>query len=1046
MKHFYAMKTVLCALIIYSKYLIMVFRFHRILIFLLSIGFVSNVFGQEAITSDSIFFKALTFRNVGPTRGGRSTTVQGVTKKKGTFYMGTTGGGVWKSEDYGTSWANISDGYFKSPSIGTIKVYQADPKIIYVGTGSDGIRSNVIVGNGMYKSQDAGKTWTHIGLDRAGQIGAVEIHPDNPDIVFVAAQGQPFNSNEERGVYRTSDGGKSWKKVLYVSDSVGAVDVEFAPNNPKIVYAAMWRNERKPWTIISGANKIGGIYKSIDGGDTWKKVTKGLPQGLIGKIDFAVSGADPNRLYALIEAPKDERGVYRSDDQGESFKMISNKKELTDRPFYYCNIEANPLNANVIFVLATNFYKSVDAGEKWKEIDPPHGDNHDMWINPTDTSEFIQSNDGGANITINGGKTWSTQENQPTAELYQVEVDDQYPYWLYAGQQDNTTIAVPSLPPYDAPGGPQSFWMAVGGCETGPAVPKPGNPNIIYSNCKGRFGVYDKRSGQERHYYVGATNIYGHNPKDLNYRFQRVSPIYVSSHNPDVVYHGSQLLHKTTNDGVSWETVSGDLTANEPGKQVISGSPITRDITGEEYYSTLYEITESKIKEGLIWTGANDGPIHITKDGGKNWKKVTPKDLAPGGRVDCIEPSPHKEGKAYAAILRYQLGDWKPYVYRTIDYGENWSLITSGSNGIPSNYPVRTVREDPEQEGLLYAGTEYGMFISFNDGATWQPFQLNLPITPITDIKVYRNDLVVSTMGRSFWILDNISVLHQIAKAKHSKAAFLFQPEDGYRMRYRGTGKNAVPSYLSPGVSLDYYLKATPSEDIKLEILNPDNHVIRTFTSVVSPKDTTKAGVDMATGFETKKTKSDLNKEAGVHRFRWDLSHEGPWDNDPSKSLRGGPMVRPGVYQARLTVNGESQNQTFEVKVDPKLDMTKTGLEDIRDQESLSLRIVTLEDSSKHVTEEIKTKRAELEKLIKAGKKTKQYIQEDKRLELIQDQLDTPEGIYMTPMLIDQLRYLRSMLNQADQRPGNDAYDRYEELKKRFDAIMTPYLKLGPKM
>lgn len=1023
----------------------MLSKIFRSILFLLCLSVVTQVDAQTSST-DSTLLKALTFRNVGPTRGGRSTTVQGAVKQPGTFYMGTTGGGVWKTDDYGTNWFNISDGFFKSPSIGTIKVYQEDPNTIYVGTGSDGIRSNIIVGDGMYKSENAGKTWTHIGLEKAGQIGAVEIHPSNPNLVFVAAQGQPFNPNKERGVYRTKDGGKSWQNVLYVSDSVGAVDIEFAPNNPNIIYAAMWRNERKPWTIISGANKIGGIYKSVDGGDNWKKVTKGLPQGLIGKIDFAVSPADPNRLYALIEAPKEERGVYRSDDQGESFRLVNNKKQLTDRPFYYCNIEANPLNADVIYVLATNFHKSVDAGKTWGEVEPPHGDNHDMWINPTDTSQFIQSNDGGANITFNGGKSWSTQENQATAELYQVEVDDQYPYWLYAGQQDNSTITVPSLPPYDAPGGARAFWMAVGGCETGPAVPKPGNPNIVYSNCKGNFGVYDKRSGQERQYHVGAMNIYGHNPKDLKYRFQRVAPIYVSSHNPDVVYHGSQFLHKTTNDGVTWETISGDLTANEPGKQVISGSPITRDVTGEEYYSTIYEINESKLKEGVLWVGANDGPIHITKDGGKNWEDVTPKNLPPGGRVDCIEPSPHKEGKAYAAILRYQLGDWMPYIYKTTDYGKSWTLLTTGSNGIPEGFPTRTVREDPDQEGLLFAGTEYGLFISFNDGASWQSFQQNLPITPITDIKVFRKDLILSTMGRSFWILDNISPLHELAKAKESKTAYLFQPEDALRLRYRGNGKNEIPYYPGAGVTIDYVLKSKPSQDIKLEILNPDNRVIRTFTSAAPPKDTTKVGVDMATGFETKKSKADLNKEVGTHRFRWDLSHEGPWDKDPARSLRGGPTVRPGVYQARLTVDGVTQIQSFEVKVDPKLDLSKTGLEDIHAQENLSLQVVALEDSSKRVAEEIKARRKELANLIKAGKRVKQYTQEDKRLAQIEEQLETADGIYMTPMLIDQLRYLRYMLNQADQRPGKDAYDRYEELKNRFSTIITPYTKLGPKM
>lgn len=1001
--------------------------------------------GQSAEVSDTAFFKAMTFRNVGPTRGGRATAVAGINTSRGTFYMGTTGGGVWKTEDYGINWSNISDGYIKSPSIGAITVYQANPQIVYVGTGSDGIRSNVIVGDGMYKSEDGGKKWKAIGLEKAGQIGSVEIHPQNPDIVFAAAQGQPFQPNPERGVYRTTNGGKSWERVLYISDSVGAVDIELAPDNPDLVYAAMWRNERKPWTIISGANKIGGIYKSTDGGSTWKKMTSGLPQGLIGKIDLAVSAADPNRLYALVEAPKGEAGVYRSDNRGESFRLVSDKKELTDRPFYYCNIEANPLNADVIFVLATNFYKSTNAGKSWKEINPPHGDNHDIWINPTDTSLFIQSNDGGSNVTTNGGKSWSTQENQPTAELYQVELDDQYPYWIYAGQQDNTTIAVPSLPPYDAPGGSQSFWMAVGGCETGPAVPKPGNPNIVYSNCKGRFGVYDKRSGQERQYYVGATNIYGHNPKDLKYRFQRVSPIHVSRHNPDVVYHASQFLHKTTDDGITWETISPDLTANEPGKQVISGSPITRDITGEEYYSTIYEVIESPLKEGLIWVGANDGPIHVTRDGGKTWDNVTPKGLPPGGRVDCIEPSPHKEGKAYAAILRYQLGDWLPYIYKTTDYGKSWVLLTNGKNGIPENYPTRTVREDPDQEGLLFAGTEYGLYISLDDGATWKPFQQNLPITPITDIRVFRKDLILSTMGRSFWVLDDISPIHQLAKARQA-STFLFQPNEAYRLRYQGNGKKEIPYYPEAGVSLTYWLKSKPKDDITLEILNPDNKVIRTFTSKEPPKDTTKTGTDMATGFVTTKSKSDISKEPGAHRFRWNLSHEGPWDKDPAKSLRGGPMARPGVYQARLTVNGETFTTSFELNVDPRLDHAKTGLEDLKAQENLSLEIIALENSAKQAADRLKTRRAELSKLIKQGKKTKQYVEEDKRLAQVQDQLVTPDGIYMTPMLIDQIRYLRMMLSQADQRPGKDAYERYDELKNRLNTVLNSYTKLSPKM
>ncbi|MFN7117123.1 MAG: WD40/YVTN/BNR-like repeat-containing protein, partial [Saprospiraceae bacterium] len=791
--------------------------------FLLFTFFITNV-----IIAQSDLFQELKYRSVGPLRGGRATTVTGIAAQPNTFYMGATGGGVWKSTDYGVTWTNVSDGFLATPSIGAIRVAESNPNIIYVGTGSDGIRSNVIPGKGVYKSTDAGKKWSLVGLEKTGHIGAVEIHPTNPDIVFVAAIGNAFAPNPERGVFRTKDGGKSWEKVLYIADSIGITDLEFAPDDPNTIYAAAWRVERKPWTIISGGKSAGGIYKSTDGGTTWKKLEKGLPKGLIGKADLAVAKSNPNRLWALVEAPQGEGGVFRSDDRGETFELVSTKKELLDRPFYYCNIDANPLNANVLYVSSTSLWKSTDGGKNWQSMRVPHGDTHDMWINPNDTLIMVECNDGGANVSTNGGRTWSTQFNQPTAELYQVEVDDQFPYWLYAGQQDNyTTIALPSLPPRTMQAGANAYIMDTGGCETGPAVPKPGNPNIVYANCKGNFSVYNKLTGQEMNYYVGAANLYGHHPKDLTFRFQRVAPIHVSPHNPDVVYHCSQYVHKTTDDGKTWEIISPDLTGYDiKGQgQVISGFPITRDITGEEYYSTIYEINESKLQEGLIWVGANDGPIHVTKNGGKSWENVTPKDLPGGGRVDCIDPSPHKPGKAYAAILRYQLGDPSPYIYKTEDYGKSWTRIT---NGIPGDYPVRTVREDPDREGLLYAGTEYGMFISFDDGKNWQPFQQNLPVTPITDIKVHRKDLVLSTMGRGFWILDNLTPLHQLNIDKKSTALAI--ANESYRMRYQGTSVNELPTYPAPGVIIDYYLVNNVTNEIKLEILDAGGKVIRSFT------------------------------------------------------------------------------------------------------------------------------------------------------------------------------------------------------------------------
>ena len=781
-------------------------------------------------------FSTLKYRNLGPYRGGRVTAVAGIAKEPATFYQGTTGGGVWKTIDYGITWKNISDGFFSTPSIGAIEVAQNDPNIIYVGTGSDGLRSNVIEGKGVFKSIDAGENWQFIGLKNVGQIGAVRIHPANHSVVYVAAIGKAFQPNEERGVYKTIDGGKSWEKVLYISSQTGIYDVEFLPSNPEILFATAWKAERKPWTIISGGSPDeGGIYKSIDGGKSWEKITAGLPSTYIGKIDIAVTPADSKLVYALVEAPGDEGGLYKSVDQGASFTQVSSDKGIRTRPFYYTNLRVDPKNPDVIYSLATGYYKSVDGGKSWNRMSSPHGDNHDMWINPENPDIFIQSNDGGANVTLNGGISWSSQFNQPTAEIYQVEVDDQYPYWVYGGQQDNySTIAVPSFAPYGIQASGIGHIINTGGCETGPAVPKPGNSNIVYSNCKGRFGVFNKETGTEMQFYIGASNMYGHNPKELKYRFQRVSPIHVSPHDPSIVYHCSQYVHRTTDEGKTWETISPDLTAFEADKQVISGAPITRDITGEEFYSTIYAIRESPVKQGVIWVGANDGPVNVTQNGGETWTNITPKKLPSGGRVDAVEPSPHDPAKAYIAVLRYQLGDTKPYIYKTLNYGKSWELLTSAGSGIPEDYPTRVIREDPEKEGLLFAGTEYGVFVSMDDGKSWKPFQQNLPVTPITDIKLHRGDLVLSTMGRGFWVLDDISSLRQ-RNGQAPVTNTLYRPRDTYRYRYpSGAWGSDTPDYPQPSVKIDYYLTDTIDGPIQLEIKDEDGKVIYQIVSDTS--------------------------------------------------------------------------------------------------------------------------------------------------------------------------------------------------------------------
>jgi photosystem II stability/assembly factor-like uncharacterized protein len=979
-------------------------------------------------------FEALQYRTVGPERGGRVTTVTGTALEPGTFYLGASGGGVWKTTDYGTTWNNVSDGYFDTPSIGAIQVAANDPNIVYVGTGSDGLRSNVISGKGMYKSIDGGKTWDHIGLKNVGQIGAVEIDPMNSNVVWVAAIGNAFRSNPERGIYKTVDGGKNWEKVLFISDKVGFADLELLPGNPNVVYAAAWKAERKPWTIISGGTKAeGGIYKSVNGGKDWTQLEEGLPKDTIGKIDLAVSPVDSSILYAVIEAPEGEQGLYKSVDQGKSFDHVSDDIRLVNRPFYYTNVEVDPTNPDIVYSNANPLIKSIDGGKTWKRMSVPHGDNHDIWLNPNNPNLLIQANDGGANISFNGGKTWSTQFNQPTAELYQVEVDDQYPYWLYAGQQDNSsTIAVPSFPP-SAVQNPSKAWIInTGGCETGPAVPKPGDHNTVYANCKGRFGVFNKLTGTEKAYYVGASNMYGHNPKDLKYRFQRVAPVHVSPHNPDVVYHGSQFLHRTDSDGFEWETISPDLTAFEEDKQVNSGSPITRDITGEEYYSTLYSIRESPLQEGLIWTGSNDGVISLTKDGGATWQNVTPKKLPKGGRVESIAASHHDRGTAYIAVDRHLLGDSTPYLYKTDNYGASWTLLSTESNGIPNDHTARVLREDPIKKGLLYAGTEYGMFISLDDGKTWKTFQQNLPKTPITDIKIFRGDLILSTMGRGFWILDNITSLRQQAIASLNESAVLFRPDDTYRYQYPKISTPKFPEFPRTEVYIDYYLPEDIKEGIQLDILDAKGAVV---SSMISDSTLSKSSVeevenmDLSTTFRIVNSKLEATK--GLHRFAWDLRTQGAWHKEKKRRYQGGPMALPGSYSVRLIVGDTELNQAFRILMDPKVAAQGLDQEDLQVQQRMQREVINLLSEARRFE-------ASLEKEIKALKKETEEVDSDTltKKETILKKLKNAEGAYPQQMLLTQIGYLQYAVGgSADQRPGKDAQQRLKELKEQLKSL-----------
>jgi photosystem II stability/assembly factor-like uncharacterized protein len=1020
---------------------------------------------QPAPALDPELLGGLKYRMVGPSRGGRVTTVTGVRQQPHTFYMGSTGGGVWKTTDAGQTWVNVSDGYFAAASMGSIDVADSDPNVIYAGTGSDGLRSNVSTGLGVYRSTDAGKTWSFAGLRDVGQIGAVVVHPTNPQVAFVAAIGNAFAPTPQRGVFRTRDGGKTWEKVLFVSDSTGAADLELQPGNPNVVYATMWRAERKPWTIVSGARE-GGVYKSGDGGTTWKKLGGGLPDQLFGKADLAVSPAMPNRVYALVEA-KPGGGLYRSDDAGERWTLVGTEPGLITRPFYYTNVDADPTNASVVYVGTEGFYKSTDGGATFRTVPTPHGDNHDLWINPGDANVMIQANDGGANVSLNGGRTWSTQYNQPTAELYQVYADNQFPYRIYGAQQDNSTLIVPSLPlSASSPDDPMQEWRQGPGCETGPIIPHATNPDTVYGSCKGQYSRMSLRSGQEKHYWVGAQSLYGNPGEQLTYRFQRVSPMELSPHDPRTLYYGSQYVHRTRDEGVTWERISPDLTANDPRyQQVVSGTPITIDVTGEEYYSTLYAIRESPLARGVIWAGANDGPVHVTRDGGKTWSNVTPKGLPRGGRVQNIEPSPHRPGSAYVAVLRYLLGDFQPYLYRTDDYGKSWTRLTDGANGIPANHPTRVVREDPDREGLLYAGTEFGMFVSLDNGRRWQSLQLNLPVTPVTDLKVHRKDLVVATQGRSFWILDDLTPLHQLGAGTTAARAHLFTPRDAYRVRYSGSfgglessrDRPDEPQYPPAGAMIDYWLADSASGPVTLDVVDADGKVVRSFSSEgAGERSATPAapGMRAAPGARSPASRASgrpgeevderagtprLPAARGLNRVVWDVEHPGPWNAAVARSGRNGPMAVPGTYTLRLTAGGETATQPLVVKIDPRVARDGVTLADLREQLAHNLRVRDMVSEVNAAVARIKDAKARLAGTSGAAADTLA------RVVALERQLVTPPVRYSQPALQAHIVYLYGLTTRADQRVGRDAVARYRELRTELDARLAELSALlGP--
>ena len=991
--------------------------------------------------------EGLQFRPIGPFRGGRVTAVAGVVGKPLTFYFGGTGGGVWKTVDGGQNWEPMSDKDFRTGSVGAIAVAESDPNVIYAGMGEACIRGNTSRGDGVWKSTDAGKTWKNVGLAETQQISAVVVHPKDADLVFIAALGHTWAPNAGRGIFRSADGGKTWKKILFVDEKTGASDLAMDPSNPRILYAGFWQVQRRPWALESGGPGSG-LWKSTDGGETWKNLAGGLPEGIVGKIGIAVSPARPERVFAMVEAEKG--GLYRSDDAGEKWTRVNEENMLRQRAWYYTHVYADPKNPDTVYVLNVQFQKSVDGGKTFTTVRTPHGDNHDLWIDPNDPNRMIEGNDGGAAVTFDGGRSWSSVLNQPTAQFYRVVTDDRVPYRIYGAQQDNTTVSIPSRTRGFGIG--ITDWYDVGGCESGWIAPHPKNPDVVYSGCYGgSITRYDHRTGETREVIVWPQLAVGQAAKELKYRFQWNAPILVSPHDPKVIYHAAQRLLKSTDEGRTWTEISPDLTRNDPAKQEKSGGPITKDDTGVEVFDTIFALVESPHEEGLIWAGSDDGLVHLSRDGGKNWANVTPKGFPEWIQINEIDVSPHDKATAYVAATLYKFDDDKPYLYKTNDYGKSWTRIV---NGIPAGAFTRVVREDPVRRGLLYSGTETGLYVSFDDGASWQPFQRDLPVVPITDLTVKDDDLVVATQGRSFWILDDVSPLRAWKPEIASKDLHLFAPKPAIRMAGGGAwwmedeAPRAIGKNPPNGVYVHYWLKDKPVEKpkgmdvITIEILDGDT-VLRTFTSEKPPEP--EEGVPPPDESREK----PLEPKQGLNRFVWDVRMLRPqlvpkavlWGN------RQGPKVAPGTYKVRLRKGDLVLTESFEVRPHPELsipagDLKKQAdfLRDIRDRISDTHQVVLQIRDVKAQAKEIASRAEKLGKKEPVSARAKALAEKLDLLEarLVNPKIKAPQDILnFVPALDHQFVGIATAAGSADGAPRPAEVQYYAELKGKLDGVMA---------
>lgn len=1040
---------------------------------------------------DPSFLQDLQWRCIGPTRGGRVVAVAGDPVNPMTAYFGAVAGGVWKTTDGGTYWENVSDGFFNTSSIGALAVAPSDPNVIYAGTGETTIRLDVSYGDGVYKSTDAGKTWNNVGLEETRHIGEIRVHPHNPDLVYVAALGHAFGPNPERGVYRSKDGGRNWEKVLYRSSKAGAVDLAMDPNNPRLLYASIWETYRNFWTLSSGGSDSG-LFKSTDGGDTWIEISNnpGLPKGIKGKIGVTVSPAQVDRVWAIVESERE--GLYRSDDGGHRWDRVSDDRDLMHRPWYYCHVFADPQHADTVYVTNLKMWKSTDGGSHFEQVPTPHGDNHDLWVDPRDPSHLVQGNDGGACISFNGGQSWSTIYNQLTAQLYRIDIDNEFPYRVYATQQDNASICVPSATEYGAIAWSHCYSPGTG--ESGFIAVHPENPDIVYlgavGSSPGGNGVmqrYDRKTGQIRLVNVWPEDSTGWAPKDLKYRFAWTYPIAISPHNSKVLYAGGNILFRSLDGGSSWKAISPDLSRADLSKLEASGGPITKDASGAEGYATLSTFVESKHEAGVFWVGTDDGLVHLSRDGGVHWENITPPELPEWSYVGCVEISPHDPASAYVSATRYKLDDYCPYLYKTEDYGRSWRSI---SRGFPQNQITRVIRADPVRPGLLFTGTETGVFVTFDDGEHWQLLRNNLPVAPVYDLKIKDTDLVVGTHGRSFWILDDLTPLRHLDAEASRIPARLFPPRPTYRTLLNwsvntfteegknfmlGLGGNAcyyqdetpegelVRRYLDagqnppPGVIVYYLLPKASVEVLSLTFLDSVGRKIKTFTS--KPLES-----EDAAGTEAS-AKGDryLTVRPGLNRFVWDMRYpdaEKVAGREKGKSSffgtqeqsGNGPLAPPGDYGVCLTIGGETCTENFEILKDPRLETTP---EDFQKQFELWTRIRDKLSETNQAINQTRRLQAQLAEWSQRSGKPNQAVREgsntiSERAKALREQLDSIENALIQTKdkhPFDRLRNpnrlnaklggLVSVVGIADAAPPKQAYDVFDYLCAQIDVQIT---------